>query len=205
MNTVINKKQALRQQMIALLKNLPSHEKMEAGQAIRDHIAHSIENDWRRNIVSIALFASFADEIATTPLDDFFRKMGVMRHLLFCDEKNQLCFIRLDDNESISALGTWPLDVTRIKKTHTVCNISTDLDLIFVPGLAFNQAGHRLGRGKGYYDRVLKKFLAEGKERPFFIGLAMDKQLLLEIPLENHDVPMDYLCTPALGLLQVSS
>ncbi len=205
MNTVSSKKQALRQRMSALLKSLSSHEKMEAGRAITSHIAHSLEKNGGRNIVSIALFASLPDEIDTAPLDDFFKKMGVRRHLLFCDENNKLCFIRVDDSETISALGIWPLDAARIKKTHAVCDLSLDLELIFVPGLAFNQAGHRLGRGKGYYDRALLKILAKGKGRPIFIGLAMDKQLLLEIPLEKHDVPMDYICTPALGLIQVSS
>lgn len=205
MNIAINKKQDLRKRLLAELKNLPSQEKYQAGQVVKDHIARFVENNFKQKNISIALFASLKDEIDTSPLDDWFIKMGARRHILFSNEKNELCFIRLDENEAISALGTWPIDVARIKKNHIVCDLNLDLHLIFVPGLAFNQAGHRLGRGKGYYDRMLLKILARGQGRPLFIGLAMDKQLVLEIPLEKHDVPMDYLCTPALGLIQVSS
>ena len=55
-------------------------------------------------------------------------------------------------------------------------------DLIVVPGMAFDAAGHRLGRGKGYYDR----FLAQHPGVPT-IGLCFDFQLLPEVPAEPHD------------------
>ncbi|MCQ2283398.1 MAG: 5-formyltetrahydrofolate cyclo-ligase [Bacteroidales bacterium] len=56
------------------------------------------------------------------------------------------------------------------------------LDLIVVPGMAFDEQGHRLGRGKGYYDRFLIKY-PDVKT----IGICFDFQLLEEIPTEPHD------------------
>lgn len=56
------------------------------------------------------------------------------------------------------------------------------LDLIVVPGMAFDSKGHRLGRGKGYYDRFLIKY-PDVKT----IGICFDFQLLEEIPVEPHD------------------
>jgi len=57
-----------------------------------------------------------------------------------------------------------------------------EFDLIVVPGMAFDKAGHRLGRGKGYYDR----FLAQHPD-VYTIGICFDFQLLPEIPCEPHD------------------
>lgn len=60
------------------------------------------------------------------------------------------------------------------------------LDLIVVPGMAFDRQGHRLGRGKGYYDRFLIKY-PEVKT----IGICFDFQLLDEVPAEPHDQLID--------------
>ena len=64
------------------------------------------------------------------------------------------------------------------------------LDLIVVPGMAFDPNGHRLGRGKGYYDRFLTKY-PDVKT----IGICFDFQFLPEIPTEPHDKIIDEVIT----------
>lgn len=64
------------------------------------------------------------------------------------------------------------------------------LDLIVVPGLGFDARGRRLGRGKGFYDRLLSA--ANGVK----CGICFDEQLLAEIPVEPHDVHLDFVATP---------
>jgi 5-formyltetrahydrofolate cyclo-ligase len=56
-------------------------------------------------------------------------------------------------------------------------------DLIFVPGAAFTVSGERLGRGGGFYDRVL----ATPGFRAFKVGVCFDRQVLAEVPIEPHD------------------
>ncbi len=73
-------------------------------------------------------------------------------------------------------------------------------DVIFVPGRAFDKAGHRLGRGQSYYDR----YFAQQVMPPLLIGIALDEQILSKIPTEAHDMSMDYICTPSLGLLKTT-
>lgn len=64
--------------------------------------------------------------------------------------------------------------------------------IVFVPGVAFDRVGHRLGRGMGYYDRLLKNSVGS-----FKIGVAFDEQISKEfLPNEPHDVKMDALVTP---------
>ena len=65
------------------------------------------------------------------------------------------------------------------------------LDLIVAPGLAFDLRGRRLGRGKGFYDRLLAA--AKGVK----CGICFEEQLLPEIPVEPHDVLLDFLATPS--------
>jgi len=65
------------------------------------------------------------------------------------------------------------------------------LDLILVPGLAFDRRGWRLGRGGGYYDRLLAHAPLARRW-----GVAFDPQLVAEVPLEPHDVKLDTLVTP---------
>lgn len=66
----------------------------------------------------------------------------------------------------------------------------TDFDLVLAPGLAFDGSGNRLGRGRGFYDRIL------GAASGVKCGVAYDFQVLPEIPAEPHDAKVDFICTP---------
>ena len=61
----------------------------------------------------------------------------------------------------------------------------SQIDVALIPGLAFDPQGHRLGRGKGYYDRFLTVF--KGKT----IGVCFDFQKVAEVPVDAHDVAVD--------------
>lgn len=63
------------------------------------------------------------------------------------------------------------------------------IDLAFIPGRAFSPEGARLGRGKGYYDRLLPEL---GCPK---IGVGLPFQLIDGIPAESHDIPMDEVLT----------
>jgi 5-formyltetrahydrofolate cyclo-ligase len=63
-------------------------------------------------------------------------------------------------------------------------------DFILVPGLAFDPSGGRLGRGSGFYDRLLTKF--EGVR----VGVCFSELLVDEVPCEPHDIRMDFVVTP---------
>lgn len=75
----------------------------------------------------------------------------------------------------------------------TGCDITdiNAIDLIIVPAVAFDRNGNRIGRGKGYYDRLLAKCTKQ-----FKIGIGYDFQLIDEIETECHDVPVDMIITP---------
>jgi len=64
------------------------------------------------------------------------------------------------------------------------------IELILVPALAIDASGNRLGKGRGFYDRVLKTSVARA------VGVVFDGELVDELPVEEHDVSMQYAITP---------
>lgn len=65
----------------------------------------------------------------------------------------------------------------------------SEIELIVVPAVAFDRKGNRLGRGKGFYDRLLKTTNA------IKIGVGYEFQVFDELPSEPHDVPVDMIIT----------
>lgn len=70
------------------------------------------------------------------------------------------------------------------------CEMSENerIDVVLVPGMAFDGSGNRLGRGKGYYDRFLSQL---STPRPKLIGVCFDFQKVDIVPTEKCDIPVD--------------
>jgi len=84
-------------------------------------------------------------------------------------------------NMKKGALGIWEPD--------TVDTFTENIDLMIIPGIAFDSDKNRLGRGKAFYDRFLaNKSLVK-------IGVGFDLQLLPRIPSEKSDIKMDKVIT----------
>ena len=65
-----------------------------------------------------------------------------------------------------------------------------EIDLIIVPGVAFDRKGYRIGYGGGYYDRFLSSYPDIIK-----LSIAYDLQLIDEVPRKDHDIPVDFIIT----------
>ena len=65
------------------------------------------------------------------------------------------------------------------------------IDLVIVPGLGFSSTGHRIGRGMGFYDR----FLAQDAFAGISCGMGFEEQVVSELPVLDHDVPLAMLVT----------
>ena len=117
---------------------------------------------------------SLKDEVSTKPLATLLEERGIAQSCPSIDSKKNMSF-----------------------EPHS------SFDIIFLPGLAFDLCGHRLGRGLGYYDRYLSG-LDQHSGRPILVGLCLDEQLFESVPIEAHDVVMDYICTPKLGMQKVT-
>lgn len=81
--------------------------------------------------------------------------------------------------------GAYNILEPQIIKSAPLCAI----DLVIVPGIAFDKNGNRLGFGEGYYDKFLKNY------KKIKIGICYDFQLLDKLPADEHDIPMDIILT----------
>ena len=92
-----------------------------------------------------------------------------------------------------------PLDVD-----HTAAQPG-DIDLLIVPGLAFDDKGGRLGQGKGYYDRFISEMRVGGeKKKPLLVAVGLEASFLegdeRPVPMSSHDFPMDALVLPSRSM-----
>lgn len=95
---------------------------------------------------------------------------------------------------------TWPTNKWNIPEPppemeRTIANPG-DIDVLVVPGLAFDRTGERLGQGKGYYDRFIEKMRKEVPDKPLLIAVGLQPQLVDCIPTHHHDIPMDIILLP---------
>ena len=173
----MNKKE-LRKAIKAKVAQLTPVEKTREANCVFNHIEQS---DIFKNSKNIMLFASLPDEI---PTHDTIER--------WADSKNiYLPRVNGDDLDIIKyqpgTLHKGSYDIMEPEGNNTV---EPDvLDMIIVPGVAFDRQGNRLGRGKGFYDRFLAQTHA------VTIAVCFDCQLVDHIPTEPHDLPAQFIVT----------
>ena len=102
-------------------------------------------------------------------------------------DKREVEFVGRHDNEPLVP-GVFDIPVP---PGEDLLTSAARTDLVLIPGVGFDQAGHRLGRGRGYYDRALRGVLA-GALR---VGLAHEFQVVSHVPVDPHDERVDYIVT----------
>lgn len=104
--------------------------------------------------------------------------------------ETNMSFFAFDMNDDWSVLETPREIVTELDPSRHV--LPESIDLVLVPGIAFDKHGNRLGQGGGFYDRFLPHLSAESMT----IGIAFDEQIVDEVPREATDCRVDYIVTP---------
>ncbi len=165
-------KEELRLSLKKRLLQIPLERKEKASTLLENH-------PFPRGI--IGSFASFREEINTKPLNLLLARRGSLA--LPRVDKEHLVFYLVHDIErelSPSSLGI-------LEPIPTLCKPALHIDMILVPGLAFDKEHYRLGYGKGYYDRLLAKSSAMS------IGVGFIEQLSDRLPHESHDVKLNQI------------
>ncbi|MEA3346752.1 MAG: 5-formyltetrahydrofolate cyclo-ligase [Candidatus Auribacterota bacterium] len=134
---------------------------------------------------SVLLFYGLDDEVDTRKIIRNACSKGKIVYLPRCNKKEELFTIgrvnSLEDLEK-SSYGI-------MEPKQDVCKdySGENIDLIILPGVVFDIKGNRIGRGKGYYDKFLKKIGKKTKR----IGVAFDFQVLEDVSGREHDEPVD--------------
>lgn len=171
-------KNEIRTHIKALKKRLDEQTKAETASAVFALLESCPEF---QNAHKILVYHALPDEL---PTQDFLQQWADGKQLYLPRVNGEELDILLYSQESLHK-GAFNI----LEPDGNECTDVETLDLIIVPAVAFDRRGNRLGRGKGFYDRLLQKAKCPK------IGIAYHFQLLDEIPAEPHDIPMDKIIT----------
>lgn len=129
----------------------------------------------------ILMYHSLADELSTI---NFIDKWSGRKEF-FLPRVNGVNLDILPYSKSTLRLGAFQIEEPDGDNTVDI----NQIELIVVPGVAYDRKGNRVGRGKGYYDRLLNNTKA------LKVGVAYDFQMVEEIDAEPHDVKVDIVIT----------
>ncbi|MDR2116951.1 MAG: 5-formyltetrahydrofolate cyclo-ligase [Planctomycetaceae bacterium] len=140
----------------------------------------------------LMIYLSFGDEVRTTTfLGEDFGDLGDSVVVPYC-EGDAIIPIRIYSREELELGRFGILEPKRSIRNDAGRFVGLEqLDVIIVPGLAFDEFGNRLGRGKGYYDRFLSRFPLD----VISIGLAFEHQIVSQVPVNHWDCPVSMVIT----------
>jgi 5-formyltetrahydrofolate cyclo-ligase len=180
-------KAALRDQMKQTRLAMSKAEVQRRSEPI---VAQLVELDAFRRAGSVMLYLPVRNEVDTTDAITRCLNDGKTLVLPRMDyERDRIVARRVDDMATQLVLGRMDLVEPDPAKTKVVA--PDEIDLVVVPGLAFDRRGYRIGWGRGYYDA----FLAVADARAVRVGLAYEFQVVDAVEHDGHDVPMHAVVT----------
>lgn len=180
-------KTKFRKNVITLRKNQNSLDCSRNSIIIKEKL---LKMDRVKNSNTIMLYLDFNNEVKTDILlKELINLNKIVVAPITVKEDKKLLPYRIKNLDSDIKIGSYGIREPR-KSTCSPVDIK-EIDIVIVPGVAFDKNGFRLGYGGGFYDRFLKNL----SPYAITIGLAFDIQLFDEIPKEEHDIQLDYIIT----------
>lgn len=179
-------KSKIRKEINGIRDSTPDSELDEKSEKIGDNLYKTSEF---MNAKTILFYVSTRSEVRTKQMIKDSMKLGKRIAVPSTDmKKHMICSFELKDFENELAPGAFGV----LEPKKDVCNEVPigEIDLIIVPGTAFDRKGDRIGYGRGFYDKLLSS-LKDVKT----IGLAYDFQVVQQIPEDEHDVKVDMIVT----------
>lgn len=199
MKSIITKKKMLRNKIKDIKNKLPADYLKSASASITNQLL-SMDNFTKAEV--IMCYLSFGNEVDTKNFikvcQDLNKRLLVPVIVKDIKGKSILEASEVIDFENDLAPGTMG-----IMEPKLGCQRIIDpklIDFIVIPGLAFDRLGNRLGYGGGYYDG----FLARTKPECTKIAITFTKQIVEQIPTEEHDIPIEKILTEE-GLIKINN
>lgn len=184
-NIVPAEKESLRKSIKTRRKSLGPDWMRNVSEAIQSNV---IELEAFHNARTVACYLAMPPEVQTgTILDVCWNRGKRVCVPVWCGKGKNYRFAWLDRTDAMTA---GPLGIPQPE--NPVLADPAEIDMVIVPGLAFDAAGNRLGHGGGYYDRLLSD---RKLRRAFRIGLAFGFQLVECVPVNRADERMNAVVT----------
>ncbi|XP_059645571.1 5-formyltetrahydrofolate cyclo-ligase, mitochondrial [Cornus florida] len=222
LDAVFKQKRVLRSKVKKDLKGMDPIQRSQEDNAIQSVVLGA---PWFRSCKRLCAYISCSalrevdtskvlSEILQNKAKDGHSQMGKTLYVPRVEDRN--CHMRMLHISSIDDLIANSMDILEPapvdaegKEREDVMLANDPVDLLLLPGLAFDKTGRRLGRGGGYYDTFLMKYQELANERkwkkPLLVALSYSVQIMDEgvIPVTPSDVPVDALVSPS-GVIPIT-
>ena len=180
MTEVQNNKKRIRDKILKKIKQISGHRKKEAFKLLIEDFLPRLEG--KKMVLS---FSSTKQEINTQPFNEV---LALQRRLLLPRvENNDLKIFKIENLKNQLKKGSWNIMEPDPRQCSEVS--FNDVDAVIVPAVGFDFSNNRIGRGKGFYDRFLKKI----PEKPSY-GIGFKEQMFTEtLPTTKHDTRVTYV------------
>lgn len=185
-------KASLRSQIRAVRSAISAPVRKEASDSLAERLFNLPAV---RNAHTIAVYQAMGSEIPVVDLVKALRLSNPAVSICYpaCYSKGMMVFVKVEQGENPlfmqAPAQVFPLDSIPKERIVPLENI----ELMIVPGVAFDEGCRRLGQGGGFYDRILPKL----KPECLTLGVAFDEQIVPKVPNDVHDKRVDYVVTPS--------
>ena len=174
-------KDKIRQEILEKRNNLSTEEVEKKSDLIIENLGKFI-----KNAENIMIFMDMKNEVRITKLIELYPEKNFFISKIVNSKNREMKINKYNENELV------------LHKFGYYESSSDDfydekiLDIVIVPALAFDSSKNRIGFGGGYYDTFLNKVRGKNKNT-LFIGVCYDFQMIEEVPIEGHDVTLDFV------------
>jgi 5-formyltetrahydrofolate cyclo-ligase len=182
---LINIKKQIRKEIRHKLNKQAREEAVKKSRKIKNRLFSLPEF---KKAKTVMLYASKNGEVITDEIIDGAIRAGKRVALPRCTSPDTLVAKEIRSRET--DLEKSSLGINEPKKRKKTIQ-PKGIDIVIVPGVAFDRRNNRLGRGKGFYDKFLKG-LPPSK---ISVGLAFDFQIVENLPKDSHDIPVSKVIT----------
>ncbi len=176
-------KHKIRQRILSLVRSQKEGDRLKKSRVIQKKLFRAEEF---KRAKTILFYASFDKEVETFRMMTQAKRLG-KRIVLPTIKKDRRTMVLSFVNNLKKELIRGPYGIKEPKASFLRPVGLKEIDLAVVPGVAFDESNNRLGRGAGYYDRLLRRFPST---TPVF-GLAFDFQILPGLPHhKTRDIPV---------------
>jgi 5-formyltetrahydrofolate cyclo-ligase len=180
-------KRELRKEMIQRRSALSKTEAKQKTQKIHQVL---LRQESVKRAQSILVYLNFGDEIDTRPVIDLWLRENRRIYVPVMKPKTRILVpVRIDHGFRELPVNSFGIQEPPLEGAETA--LLEELDLVIVPGLAFDQAGNRLGYGGGYYDRLLPQLRFDASA----IAMGYAFQVIDQVPVGLFDYPIQTLIT----------
>jgi len=176
---VAEAKGLLRKNVLAIRDSLTPEDAAERSKKIEDLL---FDEEHFKKAKTVAFYIPKGNEVQTKDMIEHAIREGKEILVPVTSENISMCKFTSFFDMAPGKFGV-PEPKHHVPKDHLA-------EVVLVPGTVFGLCMHRIGYGKGYYDKYFKK-----NPKAFKIGLAYDFQVMDKLPKHEHDVPMDLIIT----------